>query len=262
MSKACQLFSGSKGNSIYLSCSTGKFLIDVGVSAKRIENALDEIGVSPSELCGIFVTHEHSDHISGLRVFACRYNLDVYAHPDVIAAMRNTKKIDDKVKTKEITSPLELSGVKIIPFENSHDSVACLGYRFDMSDGRSICVCTDTGYVTDDAREKMQGCDLAFLESNHEVTMLQNGGYTYQLKQRILSQTGHLSNFACAEYACDLVKHGTTRIVLSHLSRENNMPDIAYQTTLCALRQEGFKENKDFRLSVSPQENHERPIVL
>lgn len=262
MSKACQLFSGSKGNSIYLSCSTGKFLIDVGVSAKRIEKALDEIGVSPNDLCGIFVTHEHSDHISGLRVFACRYNLDVYAHPDVIAAMRNTKKIDDKVKIKEISSPLELSGVKIIPFENSHDSVACLGYRFDMSDGRSICVCTDTGYVTDDAREKMQGCDLAFLESNHEVTMLQNGNYTYQLKQRILSQTGHLSNFACAEYACDLVKHGTTRIVLSHISKENNMPDIAYQTTLCALRQEGFKENKDFRLSVSPQENHERPIVL
>lgn len=262
MSKACQLFSGSKGNSIYLSCSTGKFLIDVGVSAKRIEKALDEIGVSPNDLCGIFVTHEHSDHISGLRVFACRYNLDVYAHPDVIAAMRNTKKIDDKVKTKEISSPLELAGVKIIPFENSHDSVACLGYRFDMSDGRSICVCTDTGYVTDDAREKMQGCDLAFLESNHEVTMLQNGNYTYQLKQRILSQTGHLSNFACAEYACDLVKHGTTRIVLSHISKENNMPDIAYQTTLCALRQEGFKENKDFRLSVSPQENHERPIVL
>ena len=194
MSKACQLFSGSKGNSIYLSCSSGKFLIDVGVSAKRIEKALDEIGVSPNDLCGIFVTHEHSDHISGLRVFACRYNLDVYAHPDVIVAMRNTKKIDDKVKIKEINSPLELAGVKIIPFENSHDSVACLGYRFDMSDGRSICVCTDTGYVTDDARKKMQGCDLAFLESNHEVTMLQNGTYTYQLKQRILSNSGHLSN--------------------------------------------------------------------
>ena len=262
MSKACQLFSGSKGNSIYLSCSTGKFLIDVGVSAKRLENALGEIGVSPSELCGIFVTHEHTDHISGLRVFASRYNLDVYAHPDVITAMRKTKKIDDKVKTREITSPLELSGVKIIPFENSHDSVACLGYRFDMSDGRSICVCTDTGYVTDDAREKMRGCDLAFLESNHEVTMLQNGTYTYQLKQRILSNSGHLSNDSCAEYACELVRGGTTRIVLSQLSRENNMPDIAYQTTLCALRQEGFKENKDFRLSVSPQENHERPIVL
>lgn len=262
MSKACQLFSGSKGNSVYVACSTGKFLVDVGVSAKRTEKALDEIGVSPSELCGIFVTHEHTDHISGLRVFASRYNLNVYAHPDVITAMRNTKKIDNKVKTREITSPLELSGVKIIPFENSHDSVACLGYRFDMSDGRSICVCTDTGYVTDDAREKMRGCDLAFLESNHEVTMLQNGTYTYQLKQRILSNSGHLSNDSCAEYACELVRGGTTRIVLSHLSRENNMPDIAYQTTLCALRQEGFKENKDFRLSVSPQENHERPIVL
>lgn len=262
MSKACQLFSGSKGNSVYVACSTGKFLVDVGVSAKRTEKALDEIGVSPSELCGIFVTHEHIDHISGLRVFASRYNLDVYAHPDVITAMRNTKKIDDKVKTREITSPLELSGVKIIPFENSHDSVACLGYRFDMSDGRSICICTDTGYVTDDARKKMRGCDLAFLESNHEVTMLQNGTYTYQLKQRILSNSGHLSNDSCAEYACELVRGGTTRIVLSHLSRENNMPDIAYQTTLCALKQEGFKENKDFRLSVSPQENHERPIVL
>lgn len=255
MSKACQLFSGSKGNSIYLSCSSGKFLIDVGVSAKRIEKALDEIGVSPNDLCGIFVTHEHSDHISGLRVFACRYNLDVYAHPDVIAAMRNTKKIDDKVKTKEINSPLELAGVKIIPFENSHDSVACLGYRFDMSDGRSICVCTDTGYVTDDAREKMQGCDLAFLESNHEVTMLQNGTYTYQLKQRILSNSGHLSNDSCAEYACELVRGGTTRIVLSHLSRENNMPDIARQSAIASLGEIGLKENVDFVLSVSSPES-------
>lgn len=262
MSKACQLFSGSKGNSIYLSCSSGKFLVDAGVSAKRLEKALDEIGVSPSELCGIFVTHEHSDHISGLRVFASRYDLTVYAHPEVISYMRTSGKIDDKVKTAELTSALELSGVRVTPFENSHDSVACYGYRFDMSDGRSICVCTDTGYVTDDAREKMKGCDLAFLESNHEVTMLQNGTYTYQLKQRILSQTGHLSNYACSQYACDLVKNGTTRIVLSHLSKENNMPDIAYQTTLSALKQEGFRENADFRLSVSPAENHERPIVL
>lgn len=262
MSKACQLFSGSKGNSIYVACSGGRFLVDAGVSAKRLENALGEIGVEPSSLSGIFVTHEHTDHISGLRVFASRYNLQVYAHPDVIASMRSTGKIDDKVRTADLTSSIELSGVRIIPFENSHDSVACLGYRFDLSDGRSVCVCTDTGYVTDDAKEKMTGCDLAFLESNHEVTMLQNGSYTYQLKQRILSPTGHLSNFACAEYACDLVKHGTTRIVLSHISKENNMPDIAYQTTLCALNQEGFKENVDFRLSVSDEVNHERPIVL
>ena len=148
-----------------------------------------------------------------------------------------------------------------MPFVNSHDSVACVGYRFNMN-GRSIAVCTDTGYVTDDAREKLKGTDMVYLESNHEVTMLENGFYPYQLKQRILSAKGHLSNFACGEFAKELVQNGTTRLVLAHLSKENNNPDVARQATLCALSEAGFEQNKDFRLGVSAEECFERPIVL
>lgn len=262
MSKCCQLFSGSKGNSIYISCGESRFLVDVGVSAKRMDAALGNIGVDPNEIDAIFITHEHSDHISGLRVFATKHNIPVFAHRDVIAKMDYIGVINEKVNIEPIDSPMVINGNEIIPFENSHDSAACLGYRFNLTDKRSISVCTDTGYVTDSARNALMGTDLIYLESNHEVMMLQNGMYPYQLKQRILSTRGHLSNFAASEFAVDLVKSGTTRIVLAHLSQENNMPDLARQSTLSALIDAGYVENRDFRLYVSPQENYERPIVI
>ena len=262
MSKVCQLFSGSKGNSIYISCLKGKFLVDAGVSAKRLENALKNINVQPCDLDAVFITHEHSDHIAGVRVFASRYNLPVYAHPDVISVMRSYGAFKNTNDGIALCEAANLNGVLVVPFCNSHDSIACYGYRFNLSDGRAVGICTDTGYVTQDAKECLKGCDLVFLESNHEVTMLQNGIYPYPLKQRILSNEGHLSNYACGEFAKELVKNGTTRIVLSHLRKENNTPDIARQTTLCALNEAGFEENVDFKLVVSPEENYERPIVL
>lgn len=261
MAKACQLFSGSKGNSIYVASSCGKFLVDAGVSAKRLDEKLLSIGVDPDELDGIFITHEHTDHIGGLRVFSAKHNLPVFAHRDVVAKIKDGDFVKDGVPVCEIEKNMELCGVEIVPFENSHDSVACVGYRFNFGE-RSISVCTDTGYVTDEAKNALRGTDMIYLESNHEVTMLQNGIYPYPLKQRILSTKGHLSNFACSEFAKELVTSGTTRIVLAHLSRENNIPDVARQATLCALDEAGFNENVDFRLYVSPEECFERPIVL
>lgn len=261
MAKACQLFSGSSGNSIYIASACGKFLVDAGVSAKRLDEKLRSIGVEPDELDGIFVTHEHKDHIIGLRVFSARHNLPVYAHKDVALKIKSEGLIKDGVPIFEISDNMEIGGAEIVPFVNSHDSVACVGYRFNMN-GRSVSVCTDTGYVTDDARQKLLGTDMIFLESNHEVTMLQNGFYPYQLKQRILSDKGHLSNYACGEFAKELVQSGTTRIVLSHLSKDNNTPDNARQATLCALNESGFTENKDYRLGVSAPECFERPVVL
>lgn len=261
MAKACQLFSGSKGNSIYISSACGKFLVDAGVSAKRLDEKLRSIGVEPDELDGIFVTHEHTDHIGGLRVFSAKHNLPVFAHKDVAEKIKASGSIKDGVPLYKIYENMEIGGAEIVPFVNSHDSVACVGYRFNMN-GRSIAVCTDTGYVTDDAKEKLKGTDMVYLESNHEVTMLQNGIYPYPLKQRILSAKGHLSNFACGEFAKELVQNGTTRLVLAHLSKENNNPDVARQATLCALSEAGFEQNKDFRLGVSAEECFERPIVL
>ncbi|MBQ7202440.1 MAG: MBL fold metallo-hydrolase [Eubacterium sp.] len=261
MAKVCQLFSGSSGNSIFVSSADTKVLIDAGVSAKRIENALLSIGEDAGELDAIFVTHEHSDHISGVRVLASRYGIPVFAKGSVLEAMINNGCVTEKVNAKVIDGNMELGGIEVVPFENSHDSAACLGYRLNLRD-RSVAVCTDTGYITEAARNTLNGTDLVFLESNHEITMLQNGPYPYYLKQRILSKVGHLSNVACSEFAAELVKSGTTRLVLAHLSRENNHPDIARQTTLGELTAQGFKEDYDFLLRVSPPENCERAIVL
>lgn len=262
MSKVCQLFSGSSGNSIYIASRDAKILVDAGVSCKRLSQGLMDIGEDPSEISAIFITHEHSDHIKGVKVFAKKYNIPVFAEENVLEAMYSAGHITRGIPAEKISGNMELCGVEIVPFQNSHDSVACVGYRFNLMDGRSVSVCTDTGYVTNDAKSKITGSDLVFLESNHEITMLQNGPYPYPLKQRILSDYGHLSNEACSEFASYLVENGTTRLILSHLSKENNYPNLALQTTLSKLNDSGFSENVDFRLRVSPEENFERPIVL
>lgn len=262
MAKVCQLFSGSSGNCIWIASGGTKLLVDAGVSAKRIEQALMQIGEGANELDAIFVTHEHADHISGVRVLAARYGIPVLADDAVLLKMYSDGKLNDKVITQPITASMELNGIEILPFQLSHDSVACYGYRFNLPDGRSVSVCTDTGYVTAAAEKTVPGSDLVFLESNHEIMMLENGPYPYVLKQRILSNRGHLSNDACAAFATELVHSGTTRLVLSHLSRENNFPDVARQTTLAALTEAGFRENEDFRLKVAPIENSERAIIL
>ena len=262
MAKVCQLFSGSSGNSIFISCKQTKILVDAGVSNKRICEALENIGENASELSAIFVTHEHSDHISGLRVLASKHNIPVFADSEVIDRMLETNIINDKVNIFPIESNMELDGCEILPFELSHDSVSCHGYRFNLSSGRSVGVCTDTGYVTEAAKSTLSGCDLVFLESNHEITMLQNGPYPYPLKKRILSEYGHLSNSASSEFAKALAESGTTRFVLAHLSRENNIPDIARQTAISSLSGAGFEENRDYRLYISTPINSEKAISL
>lgn len=261
MSKVCQLFSGSSGNSIYISSGNAKFLIDAGVSAKRLEKALNDIDVDVSEIDALFITHEHIDHIKGMRVIASKYGIPVFAENEVLNYMQNKGDVNDKVTAYNFCD-MELKGADISSFALSHDSTACVGYRFNMPDGRCISVCTDTGFVTEEAKKAIIGSDLVFLESNHEITMLENGNYPYNLKKRILSDYGHLSNNACAEFAKELVQSGTTRIVLSHLSKENNHPDIARQTTISELNEAGFEENRDFRLKIAAQENYERPIIL
>lgn len=262
MAKACQLFSGSSGNSIFISGGNAKFLVDAGVSAKRIGEALSSIGENPQDLTAVFVTHEHIDHIKGIRVFAKKYNIPVFAQTDVLDKMRDGGDVNKYISAEAISENMELSGVEILPFKLSHDSVACVGYRFNLPGGRSVSVCTDTGFVTDGAHSALAGSDLVFLESNHETKMLENGFYPYQLKKRIMSDRGHLSNDACAVFAAELAKGGTTRFCLAHLSRENNHPDVARQTTVAALSDAGFAENVDYRLRVSSPVNSERPIVL
>lgn len=262
MSKACSLFSGSSGNSIYVGCGDNQILVDIGVSARRCEQKLRQVGADPAEIKGIFVTHEHADHAAGVRVFATRYHIPVFAHPAVLEQMARQGNLNEKVDARPFAEVGDFMDLEVLPFALSHDSVACQGYKFTMPDGRHIAVCTDTGYITSAAKAALPGTDLVFLESNHEPSMVRAGSYPYPLQQRILSDTGHLSNTDCAAFAGELLRSGTTRFVLSHLSRENNMLSLAYQTTVAAMTALGARPEVDYRLQVAAPEQEGGCLVL
>lgn len=256
MSRFFPLFSGSSGNCTYIGSGEDGILIDAGVSAKRMTKMMDEVGIRIPSLTGIFVTHEHSDHTRGLRVFAKKYHLPVFASPGTAAALREQGVIDPVTPLIEIgTKRMDCGTLTVQPFHISHDCREGYGYRIAMPDGRFAGVATDVGYFSDEVYRGLFGCDLVIIESNHDVRMLQNGPYPYPLKQRILSDLGHLSNDACAGALVKLVQSGTSRIVLAHLSRENNLPELAYQTAMAELKLHGLLEHIDFELSVAQPEN-------
>lgn len=254
MARVCPLFSGSRGNSTYVGGSQGGVLIDAGVSAKQLCNALLQRQIDIESIQGIFVTHEHGDHVSGVRVFASRHHIPVFGSCGTIGAMRDYGCVNDGMKANCIDSlGVQIAGMMVMPFPTSHDCRESTGYVLCLPDERKVAVCTDLGYVSEEVRSALVGCDYILIESNHDVRMLQNGPYAYPLKRRILGQNGHLSNDSCAKELPDLVKSGTTRIVLGHISQENNYPDLAVQTARAALTQAGLEEGKDYLLSAALQ---------
>ena len=257
MARFCSLFSSSSGNCTYIGTSSANILIDIGVSAKRAEEALRCIGVDPDDIDAVFITHEHTDHISGIRVFASKHNVKIYATPGTLAAMDKAGALSAK-NVYDAVNPAgtEVSGFFVKPFATSHDAAQSCGYTVTTSDSKRLAVCTDLGIMTDSVMNAIYGSELVLLESNHDVNMLLNGGYPYQLKRRILSDVGHLSNDVCARTAVELINGGTTRLVLGHLSHENNIPSLAQQTTKCALTQAGMSENSDYLLDVAGGDAH------
>ncbi len=263
MPRLCPLFSGSSGNSYYIGSADSGILIDVGRSAKQIENSLRENDLDIKHIKAIFITHEHSDHVKGLRVLASRHNIKVFSSRGTISALYEKALINDKVDISPITlDGTELDDMRIKPFGISHDCAEGFGYVVETSDGRKTAFATDTGYISRDMKAAVTGCDTIIIESNHDVKMLENGVYPYILKKRILSDIGHLSNDACADNLIDLVKTGTTRFILAHLSKENNMPELAMETSLCVLKGNHMKPNVDFMLSVAPVENFSGSIIF
>lgn len=253
MSKVCQLFSGSTGNSTYIGCGQGGILVDAGVSCKRLTAALDEIGVDPKSLQGIFLTHEHTDHIKGVRVFASRFGIPVFGSQGTMCALEKQGLLTDGYDAYILDLPtLAVGDFEITTFATSHDTPESVGYRVALPDGNIVSVCTDLGFVSERVREGIAGSNALVMESNHDVNMLKTGPYPYHLKERVLSRRGHLSNADCAAELPNLVKNGTTRLILAHLSQENNLPLLAKRTALAALKAQGMEENKDFLLQVAP----------
>ena len=257
MAKVCPLFSGSSGNSYYIGTGEHGILVDAGRTAKQMEGALsaNDINIS-DEAPTISFLGRLDEPRKGLRVLASRHHIKVYSSMGTLEALNDMQILSGKFPCDVISeNGIQEAGMEIRPFHTSHDSAESVGYRISLPNGRVVVVATDLGFVSEEVRSALAGCDVAVMESNHDVGMLQSGGYPYYLKRRILSPQGHLSNSACAQELPDLVRQGTTRILLAHLSRENNIPQLAYQTALCSLLEQGMKAGEDFLLQVSPVEN-------
>lgn len=232
------LASGSSGNSLFIETEKKKILVDAGLSGKKITSLLSEVGRSPDELDAILVTHEHRDHIHGVGVLARKYKLDVYANEKTWQAMSPLigNVAVEQQHIFEMGKILTFGDMDIESFGVSHDAAAPQFYRF-YKDGKSFVMLTDTGYCSDYLRGTIRGADAYLMESNHDLEMLRMGAYPWNLKQRILGDRGHLSNEDGALVMTDILTDNTKRIYLGHLSRENNLKELAHMTMENVLRE-------------------------
>ncbi|GLI07850.1 MULTISPECIES: MBL fold metallo-hydrolase [Paenibacillus] len=227
----CVLGSGSTGNATVVATEEGKVLIDAGLSAKKIDQLLKERGMSASELDAIVVTHEHADHIKGLGAVARKYDLPVYANEKTWAELdRQIGEIAEEnrcvMKTGEM---LEFGSLQVESYGISHDAAEPVGYCF-YHEEEKLSVATDLGYMSSKVKEKIQDSDVLVLESNHDIEMLRMGRYPWNIKRRILSDVGHLSNEAAGIGLVDVMTAKTKRVYLAHLSRDHNLMDLARLT--------------------------------
>ena len=243
------LASGSSGNCFYLETAQKRLLVDAGLSGKKITSLLSEIDRKPEDLDAILVTHEHKDHIHGVGVLARKYNLDIYANEATWRAMeKDLGKLDASQKhIFEMGKMKTFGDLDIESFGVSHDAAAPQFYRF-MKDGKSFVMLTDTGYVSDRMAGVIENADAYLIESNHDIEILRSGAYPWSLKQRILSDLGHLSNEDGAETMIRTLGNRTKRIYLGHLSKENNIKELAHMTMVNQLAQADLPVGHDFQV--------------
>lgn len=260
MARVYPLFSSSEGNATYIGDQRRGILIDAGVSCKRLVASLEANGIPMSAVQAIFITHEHSDHVKGLKTLTSRYAVDVFAQPLTAEYLAASGQISPRSRLYDITGETEASGFLAKPFATQHDTRQSCGYKLLTPDGRCICICTDLGKVTESVFENLSQAQLVLLEANYDYNMLKNGPYPYVLKQRILSEHGHLSNDECGAVLKRLAAIKTTRFIIGHLSRHNNNPQVAERTVLSELS--GFERNRDFLLLTAPPEAHGEVMII
>lgn len=256
----CSLSSGSSGNCIYVGTEQTHLLVDTGVSKKRIVDELHAIDMDPEDIQGILITHEHSDHIQGLGVFTRKYSVPVYGTKATLNAIRNTAYLGelDMEQFIEIQPdiPFQIQDMTVEASSTWHDAADPVCYQF-YHKGHKASICTDLGDYNDYLVHKLSDSDLLFIESNHDVNMLLVGPYTYPLKQRILGDHGHLSNERSGQFIRELLNDHIRGIMLGHLSKENNIAELAYETVAQILRENPFSSDvRDFHLQVANRSVH------
>ena len=233
------LVSGSSGNATYIETPQRKILVDCGLTGKAIAVQMEKIGRSVADIDTILVTHEHVDHIKGIGVLARKYGMDIYANEKTWKAMENKNIGVIKQEQKHLFEPgitKTFGDIDIVSFSVSHDAASPQFYAF-QKDQKQFVMLTDTGYVSEKLRKLLYNADAYLMESNHDVDMLRMGNYAWHLKQRILSDKGHLSNEDGALAMCEMLGDKTKRIYLGHLSQDNNLKELAYQTAESILLQ-------------------------
>ena len=264
MLKFTTLASSSLGNAALVSCGDTHILLDAGISAKRIAAGLAQLGVEPFQLSAILLTHEHSDHVSGLRVLSKKAGAPIYATRPTLWEWYKRNRCDE---VKALFQPLEagsevqLGSLRARSFPTPHDAAGSVGWSI-AGDGGRVVLCTDLGYVTPEVRQAVEGCDLLVCEANHDVDWVKSGPYSYALKQRILGDQGHLSNEAGAELAGFAAESGTRAVVLAHLSQTNNTPARAYEAAALRLLALGFDPERDISLTVAPADTAGATFLL
>ena len=262
MAKVVPLFSGSKGNSYYIGSGSEGILVDAGRSCRQIEQALELNSIDISNIHALFITHEHIDHCSAVRVLAKKYKLPVYASKGTMDAMINSRKLESDTKLYIIERDSVIGDILVNRINTPHDAAESCCYRVTSPDGKSALIATDMGIMTEGVRRAAAQSDFVVLESNHDIEMLKTGPYPYPLKRRILSDKGHLSNEACSAELSELVKGGTLRLMLGHLSEQNNTPEVALRTAVAELERAGLKYKVDYTLDIAPAEATVKSVIF
>ena len=249
------LASGSKGNVSYIASSSTKLLIDAGISSSLIEKNLKDLEVNPTEIDGILLTHIHVDHINGLKTFVKKYHTKVYLSEKMYDEI--SKQIN-LINYEIIDGFIKINDIEIEVIKTSHDTDDSNGYILNSND-KSIVYITDTGYINRKNHSKLLNKTAYIMESNHDIEMLMNGKYPYHLKQRVLGDRGHLSNKLSSEYLSNFIGEKTKKIVLIHLSEENNEPDIALNTLMNTFNDKNIEFND---VIISKQKERTELVVL
>ncbi|WP_132249996.1 MBL fold metallo-hydrolase [Natranaerovirga pectinivora] len=261
----CSIASGSSGNCIYVGSDNANIIIDAGISGKKIETGLNSIGLKTSEIDGIFITHEHSDHVKGIGVLARRYGIPIYATKNTSDAILNASALgkipEGLVHIIESNVDLKIKDLTIHPYNTPHDAADPVCYTI-KNHNKKIGIATDLGNYNDYIIEKLRDSNMLFIEANHDVKMLQVGSYPYFLKQRILGEHGHLSNEMSGQLISKLVNDNLEQIVLGHLSNENNFEELAFQSVQLEINSHSDYIASDLNMFVASRSESSRRIAI